>query len=108
MLKILVASSKGGCGKSTIATSLAAHYAQGGKNTAIVDADDLSASGCGLALNRRKSGISRRTHEQTCTVNAVFIQIAWRVKNRFFRPATGAGDHACVQNKWAIAGDADK
>ncbi|HQW64762.1 MAG TPA: P-loop NTPase, partial [Pseudomonadota bacterium] len=34
MLKILVASSKGGCGKSTIATSLAAHYAQGGKNTA--------------------------------------------------------------------------
>ena len=44
MLKILVASSKGGCGKSTIATSLAAHYAQGGKNTAIVDADRQGSS----------------------------------------------------------------
>jgi len=43
MLKILVASSKGGCGKSTIATNLAAHYAQGGKNTAIVD-DDVQGS----------------------------------------------------------------
>ena len=44
MLKILVASSKGGCGKSTIATTLAAHYAQSGKNTAIVDADRQGSS----------------------------------------------------------------
>src|SRR5215468_8908877 len=39
MLKILVASSKGGCGKTTIATNLAAHYALNGKNTVLVDTD---------------------------------------------------------------------
>lgn len=44
MLKILVASSKGGCGKSTIATNLAAHFAQSGKNTAIVDLDRQQSS----------------------------------------------------------------
>jgi chromosome partitioning protein len=44
MLKILVASSKGGCGKSTIATNLAAHFAQAGKNTALVDTDVQGSS----------------------------------------------------------------
>ena len=44
MLKILVASSKGGCGKSTIATNLAAHFAQSGKNTALVDLDRQHSS----------------------------------------------------------------
>lgn len=44
MLKILIASSKGGCGKSTISTNLAAHYAQAGKNTALVDLDRQGSS----------------------------------------------------------------
>src|SRR5580658_3097853 len=44
MLKILVASSKGGCGKTTIATNLAAHYAQDGKHTVVVDADRQGSS----------------------------------------------------------------
>lgn len=39
MLNILVASSKGGAGKSTLATNLAARFAVGGKNTVLVDAD---------------------------------------------------------------------
>ncbi|NCT67638.1 MAG: ParA family protein [Rhodanobacteraceae bacterium] len=39
MLKVLVASSKGGAGKSTLATNLAARYAVRGKNTVLVDAD---------------------------------------------------------------------
>ena len=39
MLTTLVASSKGGCGKSTLVTQLAAHWAQAGQNTAIVDAE---------------------------------------------------------------------
>lgn len=44
MLKVLVASSKGGAGKTTIATSLAAHYAVEGKNTVLVDADRQGSS----------------------------------------------------------------
>jgi chromosome partitioning protein len=39
MRTFLVASSKGGAGKSTLATNLAAHYALEGKRTVMVDAD---------------------------------------------------------------------
>jgi len=39
MRTILVASSKGGAGKSTLSTSLAAHFAVDGKRTVLVDAD---------------------------------------------------------------------
>ena len=39
MLKVLVASSKGGAGKTTVATNLAAHYAVEGRNTVLVDSD---------------------------------------------------------------------
>ena len=39
MLTTLVASSKGGCGKTTLVTQLATHWAQAGKQTAIIDAD---------------------------------------------------------------------
>ncbi|MET0383980.1 MAG: ParA family protein [Burkholderiaceae bacterium] len=44
MLKVLVASSKGGAGKSTVATNLAAHFAVDGKNTVLVDADRQGSS----------------------------------------------------------------
>lgn len=44
MLKVLVASSKGGAGKSTIATNLAASFAVEGKNTVLVDADRQGSS----------------------------------------------------------------
>lgn len=44
MLKVLVASSKGGAGKTTLATNLAAHYAVEGKNTVLVDADRQGSS----------------------------------------------------------------
>lgn len=44
MLRILVASSKGGCGKTTIATNLAAYYALNGKNTVLVDTDRQGSS----------------------------------------------------------------
>lgn len=39
MLVIVVASSKGGAGKSTLSTNLAAHFALQGKRTALIDAD---------------------------------------------------------------------
>lgn len=44
MLKVLVASSKGGAGKTTVATNLAAYYAVDGKNTVLVDADRQGSS----------------------------------------------------------------
>lgn len=44
MRTVLVASSKGGAGKSTLATNLAAHFALGGKRTVLVDADRQKSS----------------------------------------------------------------
>jgi chromosome partitioning protein len=40
----LVASSKGGCGKSTLVTQLASHWAQSGQHTAIIDTDRQGSS----------------------------------------------------------------
>jgi chromosome partitioning protein len=44
MQKILVASSKGGCGKTTIATTIAGYFSLDGKRTVLVDADRQGSS----------------------------------------------------------------
>jgi chromosome partitioning protein len=44
MRTVLVASSKGGAGKSTIATNLAAYFALDGKHTVLIDADRQKSS----------------------------------------------------------------
>ncbi len=44
MLTVLIASSKGGCGKTTLATNLAAAYAQNGARVVIADADRQRSS----------------------------------------------------------------
>ncbi len=44
MISILVANSKGGCGKTTIATHLAAAFAAGGLPTALADSDRQKSS----------------------------------------------------------------
>ena len=44
MRTILVASSKGGCGKTTIATNLAAYYAINGRATVLADTDRQQSS----------------------------------------------------------------
>lgn len=44
MRAILVANVKGGCGKTTVATHLAAAFAAGGLNTVLADADRQRSS----------------------------------------------------------------
>ena len=51
LMRILVTNAKGGCGKTTIATNIASHYARLGKNVRLFDHD---AQGSSLAwINRR-------------------------------------------------------
>jgi chromosome partitioning protein len=50
MFRILVANSKGGCGKTTLTTSLAGYFARSGRRTTLVDCDPQASSlaWCGL------------------------------------------------------------
>ncbi len=54
MLSILVACSKGGCGKTTVATHLAAYFALAGKRTALVDVDPQHSA---LRWCERRAGL---------------------------------------------------
>jgi chromosome partitioning protein len=53
MIIVLVANTKGGCGKTTISTHLAAASAQNGQRTALADADRQRSS---LAWTRLRPG----------------------------------------------------
>ena len=55
LLKIVVLNSKGGCGKTTLSTSLAAYYAARGYRTALLDTDPQGSSLRWLA-NRGERG----------------------------------------------------
>ena len=50
MKRILVLNSKGGCGKTTVATNLASHYASKGFTTALVDHDPQASTMKWLSL----------------------------------------------------------
>ena len=56
MLSILVASSKGGVGKTTVSTNLAAYFALSGKQTALVDAD---RQGSARLWCEKRAGLAR-------------------------------------------------
>ncbi len=62
---ILVANAKGGCGKTTLATNLAAYFANSGRNTALADYDPQGSSSYWLQLRsedaRKIAGIAAHT-----------------------------------------------
>ena len=76
MKTVLVASSKGGAGKSTLATHIAAHFALDGLRTALVDADPQGSAtrwaqrragldSAVLALDGRRKGWRKHVPEDT-------------------------------------------
>ena len=56
MTRILVLNSKGGCGKTTIATNIASYYASQGAITALVDHDPQASSMRWLSLRPKEKG----------------------------------------------------
>ena len=57
MISVLVASPKGGCGKTTIATNLAAAFANGGLNTVLADLDRQRSSSLWLKLRPKTAAV---------------------------------------------------
>src|SRR6187399_128811 len=55
MFRIMVANSKGGCGKTTVTSTLAGYFARSGKRTTLVDCDPQGSSlaWCGLRAAHR-------------------------------------------------------
>ncbi len=70
MQAILVVNSKGGCGKTTIATNLASAYAAGGMNVALADADKQKSS-LGWGQSRHKKQNTIRTLDWTKKVSKI-------------------------------------
>lgn len=70
MQAILVVNSKGGCGKTTIATNLASAYAAGGFNVALADADTQKSS-LDWGRRRAKDKAEIRTLDWTKKVSKV-------------------------------------
>ena len=71
LLKIVVLNSKGGCGKTTLSTNLAAYYAARGYYTALLDTDPQGSSLRWLRTGRTTSAIhgvtgcdKQRPHDQ--------------------------------------------
>ena len=77
MLRILVANSKGGCGKSTLSTNLAGHFARQGRSTTLVDSDPQGSSAAWCAS--RPSHLAR-VHCLTSNDSAPGFAAGWLLR----------------------------
>ena len=62
MIAVLVANTKGGCGKTTISTHIAAAFANSGRRTALADADRQHSS---FQWARLRPGTAARSSRST-------------------------------------------
>ena len=94
MHRITVMNSKGGCGKTTIATNLAAYYAKQGNATCLIDHDPQGSS---LNwLNRRNVGSPiihgiYASNKNISSLNSEFLQLPMDTQVAIFDSPAGVG-----------------
>jgi chromosome partitioning protein len=77
MFRILVANSKGGCGKTTLTTTLVGRYARAGKRTTLVDCDPQASS---LAWCRQRPARLAPVHALASNDPAHGLSAGWLLK----------------------------
>jgi chromosome partitioning protein len=77
MFRILVANSKGGCGKTTVTSTLAGFYARSGKRTTLVDCDPQGSS---LAWSSQRSARLAPVHALASNDPAYGLNAGWLLR----------------------------
>lgn len=77
MLRVLVANSKGGCGKTLIATNLAAAYAAAGHETVLMDCDPQGSSQRWMA---QRAQMPERLHVQPLLLGERQLGFLWTLR----------------------------
>jgi chromosome partitioning protein len=77
MFRILIANSKGGCGKTTVTSSLAGYFARSGKRTTLVDCDP---QGSALAWSRQRAAHLAPVHAYASNDPAYGLSAGWLLR----------------------------
>lgn len=77
MFRILVANSKGGCGKTTVTSSLAGYFASGGKRTTLIDCDPQGSS---LAWSAQRPVELKPVHVMTSNDPSYGLRAGWLLR----------------------------
>ncbi len=77
MFRVLVANSKGGCGKTTVTSSLAGYFAQSGRRTTILDCDPQGSS---LAWSAQRAAHLPPVHAMAGNNPAYGLNAGWLMR----------------------------